>query len=369
MQTALLKLCVCICTFNRVELLSRLIDDLFRQTILPGTLLIVDGAPETGQVKSVLSRKILYSCKVIYIPSNHANLAYQRYLGWCLVDSSNLLLYLDDDLRIHQLDAVEKTIAPLMWSGRKIAGVTAITTSGDITKFGEEKILIDRARQKFDRPSPLFTLVSRFGSARNISPGGLSPSGHKRAPVQRENAYEETQWLQGRVMAYKLEYLTRECFLDDLFALTHIHCGLGEDTLLSHRVHSKGVLLYAFCAVYEHPDDDLPTSYPIKAFSFGYATSYSRRLLNDHFHGINRPRWLNRVSLVKSYLGTALLKWGHAVTRPRTYRFAYAWGYTLGALRGLIQKPTARNLTPHIDWWQDAEKALSNIVVIQEGGS
>jgi len=46
---------------------------------------------------------------------------------------------------------------------------------------------------------------------------------------------------------------------------------------------------------------------------------------------------------------------------------SYIWGYTLGAARGLNQKPTAKNLTPHINWRRDAEAALKNLVVVHHG--
>ena len=124
----------------------------------------------------------------------------------------------------------------------------------------------------------------------------------------------------------------------------------------------------AFCARYEHPNADLPMAYPYQPYRFGYASAYSRRLLNDYYRGFEAPRLKDRLALVKSYAGTSILNWWHALTAPRAYRFSYAWGYVVGAFRGLIQKPTAQSLTPHIDWWGDAEVALNNMLVIQEGG-
>ena len=168
-------------------------------------------------------------------------------------------------------------------------------------------------------------------------------------------------------MAYSMRALSEECFSEDLFALDHIRCGLGEDTFLSRKVRSTGQLLLAFCAQFEHPDDDLPKSYPYQADKLGYASAYSRRLLNDHYRGFNPPRVPDRFALVKSYLGTVCLNWWRAVTGPKRHRFAYAWGYSRGTLRGLLQKPTARNLTPQINWRRDADAALKNLVVVHHG--
>jgi hypothetical protein len=303
---------------------------------------------------------------VLYLPSNHANLSYQRYLGWRVAKTlpAPCFLYLDDDLRISQTDAIEKVIAPLTWEEDKIVGVTAPSQSGGFENIQEAEALIDRDHQSRG-VTPL--LVKIFGAARSIPPGGLSPSGHRRFPLNQGNNYSPVEWLQGRVMAYSMRALSEECFSVDLFALDHIRCGLGEDTFLSRKVGSKGQLLLAFCAQFEHPDDDLPKSYPYQAYKLGYASAYSRRLLNDHYRGFDPPLMSDRFALVKSFLGTACLNWWRAVTGPKRHRFAYAWGYSRGALRGLLQKPTARNLTPNIDWGRDAEAALKNLVVVHHG--
>jgi glycosyltransferase involved in cell wall biosynthesis len=359
-------LAICICTYKRAHLLEKLLLDIFNQTCLPGFLIIIDGDPESGAVARMLAiLNFPQSCQVIYLPSNHGNLSYQRYLGWKVANQMkcDFLLYFDDDLRIFQKDSVDKTIAPLLWN-KNIVGVTGNTCTGDISKHANSEALVDRA--KLGGPS---SLVRLFGAARTLPPGSLSPSGHRSAPRDQGNDYEPVEWLQGRTMAYKMAALTEACFSEDLFALDHIRCGLGEDTFLSRRVGTRGKLLMAFCAHFEHPDDDLPKCYPYQAFKFGYATAYSRRLLNDYYRGFDPPEFSDRVALIKSYLGTSLLNWWRAVSAPRRHRFAYAWGYTLGACRGMIQKPTAKNLTPQIDWRQDAKEALKNLQVLQEGKS
>jgi GT2 family glycosyltransferase len=363
------KLGLCICTYKRVSLLARLLDDVLNQTLQPDLLVVVDGDPASGEVRTMLDgRDFPEGMQAVYVPSNHANLAYQRYLGWRAAreEDCEALLYLDDDLRIEQPDAVANVVAPLFRPDGDVAGVTAQIVMGDAgAKLAGEGALLDRHAAR--SPGAGF-LVSRLGSSRRIAPGGLAPSGHRLPPIDRGGrAYEAVEWLRGGVMAYRMDALTQRCFSEDLFALTHIGCGLGEDTFLSHRVGAAGALLFAFNAVFLHPHDDTPKSYPIQAFRMGYATSYSRRLLNDTYRGFERPRIEDRLALVKSYAGTALLSWGRALAAPRRHRFAFAWGYTLGALRGLMQKPTARALTPGIDWWGDAEAALKARVIVRQG--
>jgi glycosyltransferase involved in cell wall biosynthesis len=358
------QLAVCIPTYKRAHLAARLVRDVFGQTVQPDVLIVVDGDPASGEVRGELER-VLYppNCQVVYVPSNHANLAYQRYLGWRTAKQCGceILLYLDDDLRIEQPDAVEKVITPLFWESG-VVGVTANIVCGNpAEKFAGEPALLDRAvKRRLDDP----LLVRLLGAGRSVPPGGLTASGHRRAPRLDGQSYAQVEWLRGGVMAYRMDALDEDCFSDDLFALCFVHCGLGEDTFLSRRVGSRGRLLFAFCATFLHPDEDLPKAYPIAAYRFGYASAYSRRLLNDNYRGLEPPRLSDRLALVKSYVGTALLEWSNALLRPKRHRFAYAWGYTKGAFDGLFRPPTAKRLAPGIDWRADAEKALATMAVL-----
>jgi glycosyltransferase involved in cell wall biosynthesis len=360
------QLGICIPTYKRPHLLKKLLHDLARQTMHPNVLVIVDGDPSSGEVEQMLkSQTFPASWKIVYVPSNHGNVAYQRYLGWRMVlqHACIVLLYLDDDLRVQQCEAVQRVVDPIQWPGQNIVGVTAHIDAGWNVSSQEEAL----SYRHHVRPSRIQSfLVSLLGASRHTPPGGLSSSGYRRRRVYRGYAYETVQWHHGGVMAYKVEALPSLWFVDDLFALFHIGCSTGEDTFMSHRASFKGHMLMAFNATFEHPDEDLPKAYPIKALHFGYATAYSRRFLNDHYRGLYPPHFTDRVALVKSYIGTAALHWLSVLATRNRSRLAYAWGYTRGALRGLIQKPTARALTPHINWWQDAKDALAVSRIIQE---
>ncbi|MDD3580663.1 MAG: glycosyltransferase [Desulfobacca sp.] len=360
---------LCICTYKRPLLLLKLLQDVAAQTHSPEAVIIVDGDPASQGVANLLATMDLsVAWRLWYLPSNHANLSYQRYLGYKAARNLNaeVLLYLDDDLRISQPDALEKVLFPLSWDKEEIFGVTATFQMVGYSQQTGTATLWDR-QQYNNGGIPL--LVRLFGNARKIPPGGLSPAGQRRLPLDQGQDYAPVDWLRGGVMAYSMRALSEDCFSEDLFAMYQLRCGKGEDTFLSRKVRSKGQLLLAFCAQVEHPDDDLPKSYPYQAYRFGYASAYSRRLLNDHYRGFDPPLWKDRFALFKSYLGTTGLNWWRAISGPKKHRFAFAWGYTRGAIRGLVQKPTARNLTPKIDWFRDAEDALHNMIVIQNGRS
>jgi len=358
-------LSLCICTYQRVHLLERLLLDVFKQTLQPKTIIIIDGDPQSGHVFEMLKTlNAPENIQIYFIASNRANLAYQRYLGWRVAQDFEPLyfVYFDDDLHLAKPDALEKLVSPLAWDGKNIVGVTAETSTGDLSKFEESAALL-AARRRTGERDPF--LVRLFGAASQVEPGGLSPSGHRKAPIRNNIGWATVKWLQGRVMAYAFTAIQRECFSDDFFALTKIRCGLGEDTFLSMRIGAAGSMIYLFDAGFDHPDDALPNAYPIKAYHLGYATAYSRRLLNDNYRPFQSPTFSQRFALWKSYLGTSLLNWWNVLRYRQSYRLAYAWGYTLGALRGLLQKPTAQNLTPDINWWADAEEALSRKVIVR----
>lgn len=352
-------LSICICTYQRPALLKLELLDLFAQTVHPERLIVVDGDAGSAEVPDMLAGlEFPAGCRVIYLPSNHGNLSYQRYLGWRAA-AGDLLLYLDDDLRIPDREAIAKVIAPFDQPPyREVVGVTAVTHSRGWEHFQDPAIVRGERAPGWLRG---------FGEAARLSPGDLTSTGHRLFPQPNGRDYAEVRWLQGRVMAYRMSAITQDTFSADLFALDEIRCGLGEDTFLSRRVGRAGRLLINFSAHFDHPDADTPKSYPVKAYKLAYAQAYSRRFLNDHYRLTSPPTAADRFHLVKSYAGNAALHWFHAVRKRQRGYFAYAWGFTRGALRGLVQKPTAHTLTPQIDWWKDAEHALQGQRVIRDG--
>ena len=356
---------LCICTYQRPQLVNQLITDVLSQYLIPEVLVVVDGDSETNDVLDVLQNIVFpKDMTVVFIPSNHANLSYQRYLGWIAAMrlQVSFLLYLDDDLRISQQSVIERIFAYFNKFPDSVGLTTVIEMGEKDELFNAHPILIEtKSSQGIFR-----FFVDRFGSGKNIAPGSLTPSGHRVMPVPVDGkTYSEVEWLRGGVMLYRMSALRKECFSVDLFALDHIRCGKGEDTYLSRQVMTRGRLLYAHDITIQHPNADLPKTYPVSAYKLAFATAYSRRFLNDHYRPFQSPMLSDRFALLKSYLGNSLLAWGKAFSQFKKHHFAYALGYTLGALRGVLQKPTAKNLTPDIDWWEDAELALEKQVQIQ----
>ncbi|MFN8528529.1 MAG: glycosyltransferase [Anaerolineae bacterium] len=352
---------VCICTYKRPHLLKQELADLLAQTVLPERWVIVNGDPTSPDVLEMLKTlPFPPDSRVIYIASNHSNLSFQRYLGWRAARDGRILVYFDDDLRIPQLDAFERVIAPLQsLASEDVVGVTALTNTRGWDHFDDPDIV--RTSNRAPR-----ILVRLLGASGSITPGGLSSVGHRIYPKVTGEDFAEVQWLQGRLMAYRLVAVTQDCFSEDLFALDEIRCGLGEDTFLSRQIGSKGRLLLSMNTHFIHPDEDTPKSYPFKAYKLAYARAYSRRFLNDHYRVNKPPRFVDRFNLVKSYAANCVLNVGKLLISPHRNHAAYAWGYARGMWRGLTQKPTAKELTPGVDWWGDAERALAQQTCINE---
>lgn len=343
---------VCICTYKRPSLLQKLIEDLLSQTARFNKIIIVDGDPSSEQVIGVLREYDKLS--FVYIPSNHANVSFQRYLGWKLAKRSNaeILLYLDDDMRITQRDAVELLLRPLTDEDEKIVGTTAPI-------IFPTKIVDDSSRKSLS--NRFLSKLKLFSWSGQNTPGSLTATGVRIPPVDfSPEGYGRVKWAYGGVMAFKMSMLGQDSFLEDSFALHHIGCGLGEDTLISHIASKKGDIYLVPSAEFVHPNADDSKAYSREAYKFGYATAYSRRLINDHHQG--GSILTNRLSLLRSYFSNNLINLFSFITTLDSKALKYATGYFLGSMRGLFQKPTADRLTPKIDWWGDAERAVSETV-------
>ena len=348
------NLAVCIPTYRRPELLRQLLTDLSRQTIAIDRLIVVDGDPSSRDVPQTAAATPCQARELRYVPSNHANLPYQRFVGWKAAAGAKWLLYLDDDMRLRHPDSIERLIRPLRASRGRVVGTTsefeaspdARSANGNTSHRGPSFV------------DALLRSGRRFGSSRRVAAGDLSAAGHRRPALDRNKPYERVGWLRGGAMAYRMSAITADCFCEALFAMSEHGWGLGEDTLLSRRIGSRGVLLTTFRAGFVHPAGDRTVAYRRTAFGRGYATAYSRRLLNDHFRGFEPPRWADRLALAKSAAAHALLAWFAALRGADTQAAAFASGYTLGGIRGLLQSPTSGRLCPAIDWRADADATL-----------
>jgi glycosyltransferase involved in cell wall biosynthesis len=343
---------VCICTYKRPSLLQKLIEDLLSQTDRFNRIIIVDGDPSSEQVISVL--RDYENLSFVYVPSNHANISFQRYLGWKVAKRLNaeILLYLDDDMRIYQKEALEILLRPLNVEDETIIGSTApIIFPTNIVDESKRRGLINRFLSK----------LKSFSWNNKNTPGSLTATGVRILPADfSPEGYGRVKWAYGGVMAFKMNKLGEDSFLEDSFALHHIGCGLGEDTLISHIASKKGDILLIRSAEFLHPNADESKAHSREAYKFGYATAYSRRIINDHQH--SDSTFKKRLFLFGSYLSNNILNILLILLTMDAVKIKYETGYFFGSFRGLFKRPTASYLTPEINWWKDAETAISRMV-------
>lgn len=335
------SLAIVVPTFRRPALLARLLADLARQNRRPDVVAVIDGSP-TGSASArpvVATIATESNLTARYLPSNHANLPYQRWLGCRAVSDCEMLLYLDDDVRLPSPDIVERLVRPLESADQSIVAVTAPIAFG----LSSDRPLVPKSKRR----------SLNFGVTRRYGPGELAPNGERIPVLPGRRDYESVGWLRGGVMAIRTEFLTRECFPDDLFALAERGWGLGEDTVLSRHLFEKGKLLCAMAAEVLHPGDSPTAAYTRETRELGYATAYSRRLVNDHFRGSAATTLGDRWALARSLAACTLL---HGVRRP-----LFAIGFAHGALDALLRPPRAKRLYPDVDWERDADAALTNL--------
>jgi hypothetical protein len=296
---------------------------------------------------------------VIYVPSNHASLPYQRYLGWRVAKESRCLLYLDDDLRLKQIDFVAKVVEPLNWVDKHVVGVTSTILFGDPSRLGPGNFQSAINTLTARGPRPWHKLMN-LGS---IKRGGVSPSGHRRSPLG-DGDYEPVEWLSGGVMALRTDAVTEACFPEIGFALFKARLGTGEDLVMARCMREAGALMFAQCISAEHPYEVGTNFGPQTFFRLGITMSYGERYVNDYFRGGKRPILSDRFALVRSYVGTSLLNWVRFLDSPERRRWSYAFGFTLGAVGGLLGSFTVSRLAPGLEWRCDAEAALAEAISV-----
>jgi len=331
------RLTVAIPTFRRPHLLARLLEDLARQSRLPDRLIVVDGEGESPHVSAVVEASPWRSlARTSIIHSTRANLPFQRIAASAAAGPVGVILYLDDDLRIAHSDSVHEVISALEDSSTDIVAATA-----EIQGIAPHPERSATAR--------------RWGEARRSLPGELTPSGVRLAPLG--GATPTVHWLRGGVMAIRGGVLSQVRAPHALFALAQRGWGLGEDLILARLLCRHGRIVLARRARFEHPHEANSVAYRRDDLGFGFASAYSRRLVNDYYRGGATPRLADRIALLRTYAGASLCHGFQAARRRSSSRFAL--GYAAGAVAGILRPPSSRTLTPDIDWPEELRLSVA----------
>ena len=336
------RLTIAIPTYRRPRLLARILVQLQRQTQHPERLVVIDGEGGRGDAEAVLERsRWAVRTRTVFVPSTHANLPFQRWLGRRSSADSDDLIFFDDDLLLPDIETVAKLTAALAQAEAATCAVNLPLRDAPRTHLG---------------PLPLALL-------RRAAPGSLTPGGARRQPAADGSPLPAIEWLRGPVMAVRCSALPPERFPYDLFALASIGSGMGEELALARCL--QGRIVFVRNLTVEHPDTEPSQVLASQAERKGFAIAYSRRLLNDLCRN-GQPSWSDRAGLAWTWCGgmAAAAADGLSKRRPEPWRFAK--GYLRGALGGALCPPTHARLTPGMNWEEDARRSLAAAVTSKE---
>lgn len=331
------RLTVAIPTFRRPHLLARLLEDLARQSRLPDRLIVVDGEGRSPEVSAVVEASPWRSlARTSIVHSTRANLPFQRIAASVAAGSEGVVLYLDDDLRIPCSESVREVVSTLEDSTTDIVAATA-EIEGIAPSSGPA------------------AASSRWGAALRSLPGELTPTGVRMAPL--DGAAPTVCWLRGGVMAIRADALSQVRVPHALLALAQRGWGLGEDLILARMLSGYGRIVLARRARFEHPRETNSVAYRRDDLGFGFASAYSRRLVNDYYRGDALPRLPDRIALLRTYAGASVWHALQAARQRTSSRFAI--GYAAGAFAGILHPPSVRRLTPNIDWSEELRRSAA----------
>ncbi len=280
------KIDIVVCTYNRPERVTRLVQELLTCNPLPNSIIIVDSSDVSITDKRVVE-------KTSYIKSTRKNQPYQRYVGY-LNSSSDILVYLDDDMELIHA-AFLKDIHELFISMPYLSGVAL--------NFKDKQI--DTSLSLIPS-STLKSKNSLFGKWINYITGypvlkeGEWGMNGNRGPQPRLNG-GPTQWLSGGAFAAKRSSLYINFNLQ-LFDLFEKGIGMGEDAVLGYTLSKQNTLYYYPKLLFYH-NDLKDSTYSLDLYKFSKRVMFSRLYLS-----LEKVRLDNKSQLVAytSYIWYAL---------------------------------------------------------------
>lgn len=258
------KFDVIITTYNREESLKILVENILEQILLPENIIIVDSSPKENSNIQKLDR-------VKYIRSSHGNQPYQRYLG-TKISKSEILIFMDDDMRILENTAFEKIIN--RYKDKKIIGVQPNFTNAN--EFLQEKLPKSKIKIK---SKYIFSLIKTFTGWYIPEDGKLSYCGIR---GKKPNNSASVEYFNGGIFSvYKNKIFTKK-FNHYLFTMFEEKIGMGEDTILGYESSKSGKISYLKKSMFLH-DDQKDSTYSLDMYSYGKRVAYSRLYLSNEY--------------------------------------------------------------------------------------
>ncbi len=345
---------VVICTHNRVQPLVRVLNGLCSQTRQPRHIFLIDSSIDKGSVRSAIS--FLVSSRpdlcIQLVRACHANVAYQRWLGF-KVARSEVLAYFDDDIVINEPNMMERVLA--LFSEPGVVGASV-----DVEYHNP--LVHDPALRSFTghlRQRTFWRSVQRgidwFTGLPYPNPGQVGLCG-VRGPMPAGRLVE-VAWLPGPCMVFSRNALSDRAFSWDLMAVFERRLAIGEDLVISYAAGKTGRLVVIRDIAVRHPGDSETVAYHTAVKQYARTFAYSRLFLSLQIGGHG---FLGRFTCRVHYYYYALWRAIGAALRlfspPYWKHYNYLLGWILGVLLTLRKPCTHAALTPGINWATDAQK-------------
>jgi glycosyltransferase involved in cell wall biosynthesis len=257
-----MKIDVIIATSDRPLIMLELVKSLIKNTLIE-KIIVVDSSSQN--VSKLLLKE--YFFKVHYVFSHRKNQPYQRYLGYT-VSTSEILLFLDDDMEIAEASFVERITETF---SNKQVGAIAINFkdkhSNTSLSMVPKSILNSEIKVK--------QALNWFTGYPSLKEGVLGLCGVRgKQPVKGGT----TQLIGGGAFAvlHKNIYIN---FNFQLFDLYDKKVGKGEDVILGYTLHKVAKIYYLPFLLFYH-NDNSNSNYAANHELFAKRVIYSRLYLS-----------------------------------------------------------------------------------------
>lgn len=217
---------VVICTYNRPQQCAFLISQLLSLDTKPNCIWVIDASESVED--SFKNR-----AGITWVPSNHKNQPYQRFVGWSL-SMADILLYLDDDMEVADAGCIE-TIRQHFETQPQVLALAL-----HFKNKQEGGSLSDIPQSQFNQQSKIKKLWNWVSGYPSLPPGAFGYCGHRgKQPVEGG----VTQWISGGAFAVKRNSMYQN-FNFQLFDLFEEKLGMGEDGSLGYSLSKQGDVYY-----------------------------------------------------------------------------------------------------------------------------
>lgn len=302
---------IIICTYNRPQLVRKLVNLISCSVLSPQTIIIIDSSekPENYRVKGI---------SITCISTRHKNQPYQRYLGY-LASRSEILIYLDDDMEILDKVAFEKVIDE--FKNSKIAGLA-------LNFKNENKFLKQDLPKSFTRSKKnlFYSLIRKISANPDLENGQYWWCGVKGKQPDEGGA---TEWFSGGAFAAKKRFLYKN-FNYSLFSIYEAGLGKGEDGILAYTLSKQGNISFLPQNLFYHNDPGCSV-YSQNLHKFAIRVSYSRYYLSLEYGRLNNHNIMAGFFIYNWYMAFRVVGLAtNYIFAPSKERFSLITGYLKG---------------------------------------